>query len=81
LGQRPIDVIVGERIAGLRTSRGVSQDQLRLVLGTTGQQIADYEAGKTRIPPAHLIEVCKFFQVTLQSLFPSSDSDYDTNLH
>jgi transcriptional regulator with XRE-family HTH domain len=74
-------VIVGERIAALRASRGVSQDQLGSVLGTTGQQIADYEAGKTRIPPAHLIEICEFFQVTLQSLFPRLDPDHDPNLH
>jgi transcriptional regulator with XRE-family HTH domain len=81
LGKNPIDLIVGERLKAVRTSRGVSVDQLGSVLGTTGSQIALYEAGTVRIPPAHLIEICKFFQVALQSLFPSSDLDHDPNLY
>ena len=43
--------------------------------------MADYESGAVRIPPAHLIEICKFFQVTLQSLFPRLDRGHDPDLH
>ncbi len=81
MGQKPIDVIVGERLESLRVSRGISLDQLGSVLGISGNEVADYEAGTTRIPPNHLIEICRFFQVTLQSLFPSLDRDHDPNLH
>jgi DNA-binding XRE family transcriptional regulator len=81
LGQRPIDVIVGERLAALRAARGVSLDQLGSVLGISGIAVAEYESGSVRIPPAHLIEICKYFQVTLQSLFPSLNRDHDPNLH
>ena len=77
MGQKPIDVIVGERLEVLRTSRGVTLDQLGSVIGRTGSQVADYEAGRVRIPSADLIEICRFFHVTIQSLFPSQDPDQD----
>ena len=81
LGQQPIDVIVGERLEALRTSRGVTLDQLGSVLGITGNGVANYEAGAVRVPPQHLIEICRFFQLSLQTLFPSLDRDHDPNLH
>jgi DNA-binding XRE family transcriptional regulator len=81
LEQNPIDLIVGERLAALRTTRGVSLDQLGSVLGITGNEVADFESGAARVPPSLLIEICKYFQVTLQSLFPSLDGDRDPNLH
>ncbi len=77
MGQRPIDEIVGERLQALRTSRGVSVDQLGAVLGTTGSQVTSYEAGTTRIPAAHLIEICKFFHVKLEDFFPRAGPDQD----
>ncbi len=79
--RKPIDVIVGERLAALRVARGVSFDQLGSVLGISGSEVANYETGSVRIPPAHLIKICQYFQVTLQSLFPSLDRDHDPNLH
>ena len=81
LAQMPVDVIVGKRLEALRVARGVSLDQLGSVLRITGVEVADYESGAARIPAAHLIEICKMFQVTLQSLFPTQDSDHDPNLH
>jgi len=41
LSQKPIDVIVGERLEALRTTRGVTRDQLGAVIGRTGSHIAD----------------------------------------
>ena len=81
MGRKPIDVIVGERLAALRVARGVSLDRLGSVLGVSDVEVASYESGSMRIPPAKLIEVCTYFQVTLQSLFPSQDRDHDPNLH
>jgi transcriptional regulator with XRE-family HTH domain len=81
VAQRPVDIIVGARLAALRTARGVSQAQLGSVLGTTATEIADYESGAVRIPAARLIEICQFFQVRLRALFPSMDPDHDPNLH
>jgi transcriptional regulator with XRE-family HTH domain len=81
VAQAPIDVIVGERLAALRTARGITLDRLGAVLRVTGSRIADYEAGAIRIPPADLIQICQFFQVPVQSLFPTLDPDHDPNLH
>jgi transcriptional regulator with XRE-family HTH domain len=81
LGQKPIDVIVGERLAAIRTARGVGLDQLGSALGIRGSDVASYESGAVRIPSAHLIQICKFFQVPLQSLFPSLYGGYDVKLH
>jgi hypothetical protein len=81
LAQRPVDVIVGARLAALRMARGVSQDALGSVLGITGTEIANYESRAVRIPAAHLVEISRFFQVRLQDLFPSRDPDHDPGLH
>jgi transcriptional regulator with XRE-family HTH domain len=81
LAQKPIDVIVGERLQALRTARAVDLDQLGVVLKITASEVADYESGAVRIPPAHLIAICRFFQVTLQSLFSHLDRDHDPDLH
>lgn len=81
MAQKPIDAIVGEQLEKLRTARSVGLDQLGAVLGITASEVADYESGAVRIPPAHLIEICKFFQVTLQSLFPRLDRGHDPDLH
>jgi transcriptional regulator with XRE-family HTH domain len=81
LGRKPIDVILGERLAALRTVRGISRDRLGFILGTTANQIADYEAGTSRISPGHLIEICIFFEVKLTDLFPTSDRNHDPKLH
>jgi transcriptional regulator with XRE-family HTH domain len=75
LGRAPIDVLVGQRLATLRTARAVTQDQLGAMLGITGNQIADYESGAVRISPTHLIQICQFFQVPVQTLFPNLDPD------
>jgi transcriptional regulator with XRE-family HTH domain len=81
LGRKPIDVIVGERLAALRFARSVSAAQLASVLGISAAELAAYEAGSTRVTPAHLIEICRYFEVTLQSLFPGPSRDHDPHLH
>ncbi len=81
MGRKPIDVIVGERVAALRLARCVSTARLASVLGIGAAELAAYEAGSMRIAPAHLIEICKYFEVTLQSLFPGPSRDHDPHLH
>jgi transcriptional regulator with XRE-family HTH domain len=81
LAQRAIDVIVGARLAALRTARGLSRVQLGSALGTTAIEITNYESGDVRIPAARFIELCQIFKVNLQDLFPSLDPDHVQNLH
>lgn len=81
LGQKLIDEIVGENLRAHRIARGVSIDRLGSVLGTRGTQIANYESGTIRIPPSHLIEICRCLQVSLEDLFPRTDPDQDPQSH
>jgi transcriptional regulator with XRE-family HTH domain len=45
------------------------------VLGTTADRIRRYESGAERISPAHVIEICQFFQIKVADLFPAPDPD------
>ncbi len=77
----PVDRLVGANLRALRNARGVSVDQLGSVLGISGNQVTSYETGAVRIPPAHIIEICKFFQVRLEDLFPRPNPDQNPQSH
>ena len=81
VSQKPVDLIVGRRLSALRTARGLGLGRLSSVLETTTSVIEHYESGSVRIPPAHLIEICQFFQVELTDLFARLDRDHDPRLH
>jgi transcriptional regulator with XRE-family HTH domain len=70
-------VIVGARLAALRTSRNLTVGRLASVLGTTEDRIRQYELGLSRVTPAHVIEICQYFQIKVADLFPSPGSDQD----
>jgi transcriptional regulator with XRE-family HTH domain len=78
---KPIDVVVGARLSALRTVRRISLDRLCSVLGATENTISKYESGATRIPPDHLIKICRFFEVKLGDFFPRPDRNHDPNLN
>ena len=75
MAQQPVDVLVGERLAAIRKARNVTLRRLASVLGTTADRIRRYESGAERISPAHVIELCQFFQIKVTDLFPAPDSD------
>jgi transcriptional regulator with XRE-family HTH domain len=77
LAQKPIDEMVGARLAAVRAAQNVSVAQLASALRTTEDQIERYEMGTERISAALLIEICKFFQVKLEDIFPTPDPDHD----
>jgi len=77
LARRSVDVIVGARLAALRTARNLPVSQLASVLGTTEDRIRQYESGAERVTPAHVVEICQYFQIKIADLFPASDSDQD----
>jgi transcriptional regulator with XRE-family HTH domain len=68
-------MLVGERLAAIRKARNVSLRRLASVLGTTADRIRRYESGAERISPAHVIEICQFFQIKVADLFPAPDPD------
>ena len=50
-----------------RTSRGLSQDELADVLGITGQDIKELEAGETSIDPQMAEKLGDFFGVAAET--------------
>jgi transcriptional regulator with XRE-family HTH domain len=81
LARLPVDVIVGARLAAVRTARNVSQSQLASVLGVSENRIKRYELGAQRITPAHVMKICQFFQIRVADLFPTSDPGQDPKPH
>ena len=53
-----------QRLRDLRTERGLSQEAVAEILGTTQQYYGKYELGKRPLPIEHLITLCKFYEVS-----------------
>ena len=53
-----------QRLRDLRTERGLSQEAVAQILGTTQQYYGKYELGKRPLPTEHLITLCKFYEVS-----------------
>jgi transcriptional regulator with XRE-family HTH domain len=73
LRAKPIDVVVGSRLAALRARSGVSVQELAAFLNVSKGRVASYEEGAVRVAPCDLIELCEFFRVKLEELFPNYD--------
>ena len=56
-------------LKNLRTSRNMTQDELGLEIGVSGQTIYKYESGITFPPPENIEKLLKFFRVTPNALF------------
>ncbi|HIF09166.1 MAG TPA: XRE family transcriptional regulator, partial [Sneathiellales bacterium] len=52
-----VDEHVGERIRHLRTTLGLTQEQLSSALGISYQQIQKYETGANRVSAGRLYEI------------------------
>jgi transcriptional regulator with XRE-family HTH domain len=66
---KPIDLVVGGRLAALRMRSGISQQELAALLEVPKNWVASYE-GSVRIAAADLIEMCQFFRVKLEDSVP-----------
>jgi transcriptional regulator with XRE-family HTH domain len=66
---RQFSVEMGERIAQLRKTRGLTQTQLAEVLGVKQQTVTGYESGSRRIPVSALPLLAKTLEVSLEVLF------------
>lgn len=65
--------MVGERIKELRLSRGLHQQTLGTILGTTQQTISKIENGYYPIPIDLLVQTARYFNVTADYLLGISD--------
>lgn len=66
-------VVIGQRIKDLRTSRGLTQEQLADILKTSKSRIGMYEIGK-REPNFEMLEaIADYFNVDMNFLLGKSD--------
>ena len=63
-------VETGEKIRALRESRGMSQEQLALLLDTTKNSISKYENGQMEMKISMLYRLADLFGVTPNDLTP-----------
>jgi transcriptional regulator with XRE-family HTH domain len=74
--ERAFFVAMGERIAGLRKARNLTQTRLAAALGVTQQTVQAYEAGSRRIPVSALPAVARTLSVSLGELFGEDDPQH-----
>lgn len=53
-----------QRLKILREKKGMTQEQIAVVLKTSQQYYGKYENGKRPLPIEHLITLCKFYKVS-----------------
>lgn len=64
-----IDRQIGERIQGLRKSKGLSRKELARSIHITHQQLHKYEAGINRISASRLLKLCEAIDVSIAQFF------------
>lgn len=70
---KQVDEHVGERIRHLRTTLGLTQEQLASALGISYQQIQKYETGANRVSAGRLYEIA--LQLDVEPAFFFADID------
>ncbi len=63
------------RLKDLREDSDKTQREIGLLLGTTQQQYAKYEAGLQEMPAHHLLTLAGFYGVSLDYLLGRVDND------
>ncbi|GGJ76250.1 repressor LexA [Anoxybacillus voinovskiensis] len=62
---------VGEKIKEFRLKRGMSQEELADLLGTTKQTVSRYEIGERKANQDVLFKLSEIFKVSIDDFFPS----------
>lgn len=62
---------VGEKIKEFRLKRGMSQEELADLLGTTKQTVSRYETGERKANQDILFKLSEIFKVSIDDFFPS----------
>ena len=60
--------IIGKNIKNLRVKYNITQSELADMLNTSQSTISAYESGKTLILTAFAIQICKVYNISLDSL-------------
>ncbi len=66
--------IYTKRLIELRKEKGVSQNDIALLLETTQQQISKYENERQEMPIRHLIKLAIFYKVSIDYIAGLTDN-------
>ena len=72
---RLVKLRIGRRIREIRTSRGLSQEDLASKVGVSYQQIQRYEAGNSNLPAPVLLALSQAFRVPVDAFFEDFKAD------
>jgi transcriptional regulator with XRE-family HTH domain len=72
-----LDTTIGTAIRAARFSRGLTQDDLAVLLGVTRATIASYEVGRRKIPAGTLIQIAHLCGKSLTFFDARSPSQAD----
>lgn len=75
----PVDIHVGSRVREARSLKGMSQEQLGVILGISFQQVQKYEKGTNRIGSSRLWDICRTLEIPVDFLFDGLDDDNPLN--
>lgn len=67
---------IGGKIKEYRESKNITQDELAEFLGTTRQSVSRYENGERKTSQEILFNLAKYFDISIDDLFPKRD-DYN----
>ncbi len=71
-------MIYKDRLKDIRTYDGIKQTELVKVIGISNAAYSEFEREKTIMPLKHLINICNYFNVSLDYIFNFSDEkSYD----
>lgn len=63
-----MEIILGKRLKELRLERGLTQKELSLALGLNAVTYLHYEKGQREPPLSFLVDISKFFDVSVDYL-------------
>lgn len=66
-----------KNIRSLRTLKGISQENLAMIIRITRDQLHKYETAKTKITAGRLFRIAQGLQINVVSFFPNSDSSIE----
>lgn len=72
INDKDVDQHVARQLRVLRTTMGLSQQQVADEIGVTFQQVQKYENGINRISAGRALQLAVAFNVSIAALFPTS---------
>ena len=64
---------IGQNLRAIRKSRKQTQATAAKVIGKTGAAIVNYELGKRSIDLESILELCKFYEVSVNDILPEEN--------